>query len=780
MTNTLKNRDIPIVAALPGAAACRIRDGYEIFISSVLNRGRVTSRLPGYCILILIALFMISGCGGSDDEDQDPPPTISGSVKLFGCNLPDSMIYIEASLLEFGAPGLPSGPNLRSAKTAVVSETADPTLYEFTISGIKADRLYQLRAGVQIDDCGKIFWRGPNDGLVSAGNHDVWIEGYAARTTMAIFDPVSDEWVGMDQLDFTTVDTSIRELRWRTSLSGIANAELQVSLNPFPTEGDFDSCGEPQRELVYRETLPDSVGNDWQSIPAFDFSRILQPRRAAEAGLDALPGVTIITESEVQILMAGAPVYLRVVPATSSGLVCDKTLAGVHGWLVVGKVPDPTLTFPDPDPDGPLLDASGNHIYASAFLGGAGQGHPTYSEQAYMIVKEHELPPFKCLGIAGALYWDLDPLGCVIVNAGWQQPGTKVLPGKWFYFTPSSGGGGGFNLLSSITSIGSAFASLVTEVISYAGQTVDYFNKLAQAVKSAVVKVIADVLEQIPLACDAINHAGSSCEALVKAGLEAGLVAMGIPPNVPSWEQLKSQGVEYVAAQVATEIAASTGIPPVLTQEALEALAQEALDEIEKKRGNSAGPEYDWVLPYLGIEPPKMLISMHYNGPDPIPPRLNLVLKDQALVLGSRVPVPTQFPASNELQIPISMPINTGSIPPPHCVTNQFGQLSCTPSFWLLKPLCQYISYVPGQFVQLQTTTYDCSNNNYVGIYYRDQWMAQLAASGCITLKMATYQSFGGVFDLLAPSPPYVNMSAVQPRSSTAWSGGFFIDPACT
>lgn len=742
------------------------------------------SRLPGFYILILVTLFAISGCGGIGAEDKEPLTTISGNVKMFGCNLPDSMIDIEASPLGFGAPGFPSGPNRRSVKSAVVSETADPTLYEFTISGIEANRLYQLRAGVQIGDCGKIFWRGPNDGLVSAGSNDVWIEGYAARTTMAMFDPVGDEWVGMDQFDFTTVDASIRELRWRTTLPGITSAELQVSLDPFPTEGDFDSCGEPQRELVYRETLPDSVGNDWQSIPAFDFSRILQPRRAVEAGLDALPGVTIITESEVQMLLAGAPVYLRVVPATSSGLVCDKTIAGVHGWLMVGKVPDPTLIFPDPDPDGSPIDAGGSHYYKSAFLGGAGQGHPTYSELAYMIVKEHDLPPEKCTGFSNVVYWALDPLGCMIVNAGWEKPGTRIFPGQWFYFTPSSGGGGGGGLLSTITSIGSAFVSLVTEVISYAGQAVDYFNKLAQAVKSAVVKVIADVIKQIPLACDAINQAGSSCEGLVKAGLEAGLVAMGVPPDVPSWEQLKDQGVEYLAAQVATEIAASTGIPSGLTQDALETLAQEALDEIEANRGISGGPAYDWVLPYLGFDPPALLVSMQYNGPDPIPPRLNLILQDQELVLGRRVQVPTRFPTSSELRIPISMPINTGAILPPHCLTNEFGQLSCTPSPLLLKPLCQYVSRVPGNPGQLQTTTYDCSTNNYVGIYYRDQWLAQLASSGCITLKMVTYQSFGssplgGIIDLLAPSPPYVNIPTLLPRSSTAWSGGFFIDPVC-
>jgi hypothetical protein len=56
----------------------------------------------------------------------------------------------------------------------------------------------------------------------------------------------------------------------------------------------------------------------------------------------------------------------------------------------------------------------------------------------------------------------------------------------------------------------------------------------------------------------------STCTQVVKTALDAALMALGIPPDVPSFEDLMDQGIEYLAAQAASQIS----IPPEVIEEA--------------------------------------------------------------------------------------------------------------------------------------------------------------------------------------------------------------------
>lgn len=95
-------------------------------------------------------------------------------------------------------------------------------------------------------------------------------------------------------------------------------------------------------------------------------------------------------------------------------------------------------------------------------------------------------------------------------------------------------------------------------------EVVSTFN----ALKAEIVDQVATAINKLGIPCEA------ECRAGLKTGLEIGIAYFtGIPPNLPSYEQLKNQGLEYAIEMAAAE----AGIPcPAECQQIL----REGLEEV--------------------------------------------------------------------------------------------------------------------------------------------------------------------------------------------------------
>jgi hypothetical protein len=753
-------------------------------------------------VLLLTALLVGAPGAAAGTESRAPsldptastratdvlPPEIVGMVRLRGCTADAAGLELIARALTFVAPGrsrFVPGPN-GAPHIARFEPTMDPRVVSFSILGLHPGGLYRL--GVRSNDaCGKIFWRGPFEGLAVAGGPSVSLEGLAARTTVEVLQRGEDQWLGTDGLLLLNHDASRRRLRWRSTLPGVVGGELQVSLTRFPTGERTAPCLEPADGIVYRRDVPASDGG-WVGIGPVDFAQILSPRRAPE--IDVTSETRVTTET-FRSLVSGAPIYVRVVPITATGPACDTDEDGVAGWVLLGNVPDQEVAIPGgPLPAGHLGAGDGNS-YAPPYTGGEAEGHPTYDELAFKIIKSHKLPATTCDGsFSGIALLQEDPLGCLIVNAGWREPGS-VIDGGWFYFTPasSSGGGGGLDPIGDITN---AVTSFATGFVSAAGLLVDTASEAFEEIKAEAAKVALKVISLVPGAqdaCDALaKYTPTSCKSLIETGITLALASVGIPPSIPNWDELQKQGIKYAASEIATEIADETGgvVPQEVSQEVLEQMAQKALEEMSTDRGGP-GSQYDWVIRYPGFEPAALTVSLRRTGTDPLPPRLELAWPKTPLFRGGWFDVPRVFVGGDELKIPIVLDPNLDSIPAPHCFSSPY-QDPFAQCFGLLPPGSPPICEGKGNIgAEKPNQVYDCSISNYPAIYYRDRWVQERlnAVSGCTGVAASTkildvatnpFDQFS--FDISLDPPPldwrYLLFASVRPRIGAIWDGPLY------
>lgn len=127
--------------------------------------------------------------------------------------------------------------------------------------------------------------------------------------------------------------------------------------------------------------------------------------------------------------------------------------------------------------------------------------------------------------------------------------------------------------------------SLLEQIVSWAETTVNWASEAWSDLKSFAVDVM---LKYTPfgLQCAAVESAGvipdGGCNAAFTIALDAALVSLGVPPDLPNFDQLMDEGITYVAAQAAAQVA----IPPEVVQAAVEQggpLAGLALDVAEAK-----------------------------------------------------------------------------------------------------------------------------------------------------------------------------------------------------
>ena len=686
---------------------------------------------------------------------------IHGELSLAGCVVPADMMSIYADRLTLIGP---EGGEVeeRPPLEGTVFATDDPHRFSFSIPEAEEGAHYRLSVHLPAEDCGPLFWRSDSEGMAVGGGASVHVEGFAARTTVEILSVQSQElgedlWVGRDHLDFLSSEHGTRQIRWRTDLEDVTAGELQISASPYPLgaePGELDPCAEPEDDghgVLYRETFGAEVG-EWNEIEV-DFAALLEEVAPESSPLRRLH-------------LAGAPLYVRVVPFLGETAACEVFEDGVHGWVGVAKIPGVNL-LPEEEPEDPPLSAGEGNSYSPPSMAADLAGRPTYGEWGYTVVQEHVLPPAPCIGIGGQFYRDHDPLGCMLLDNYPHEAGKTAHVGNRFVLVWKSSGGGGW-------SIGGALKSLVTTGGTALGKGVDTLSQLYESVKDGLAEVGADVINTaIPGACSAIESAGSSCEQLVKGGIEAGLMSMGIPPSLPNWEELKDEGIDYVAAEVGTAIEQQTGIPAGLTEDLLRKVAHDVLEKMGHKAGGTGS--FAWVKPYINLYPAILRLTLDRNDDEPLGANGRIVGAANEVFHGVDIAVPSVFPESGRLTVPIHLRPRFDTIPLPWCKRTMLGEITCVGASVLLKPLCQY------QTLEYSGTplwhTHNCDSVNYADIYYRDAWLDAVANAGCVEFLLRSGMYYGGFF---ASFPDAYKLYARVNATATAWWDGlFYWTPSC-
>lgn len=132
--------------------------------------------------------------------------------------------------------------------------------------------------------------------------------------------------------------------------------------------------------------------------------------------------------------------------------------------------------------------------------------------------------------------------------------------------------GGGIDL----SELGDTFIKLVEMT---ADSVADIYNGAKGTIVSAVASVLKDTV-----------GCGTWCEKALQAGLTIAMTSVGLPPSMPDFDQLVANGKDYLASQVAAELAKNSPVP--LTEELAKKAAEAAIEEfagVAKSRASGSG-----------------------------------------------------------------------------------------------------------------------------------------------------------------------------------------------
>ncbi|MFO0608699.1 MAG: hypothetical protein U0324_36370 [Polyangiales bacterium] len=521
-----------------------------------------------------VACVVASACVGPGEGDPLETGTgdlsvlsSSGTIQFYGCAPRAGDVRLVASPVRptLRAPregeatarrDAPTGPSL---VPGVALPTRDVHLLRFTFPALRAGA-YQLLVRVDAQRCPDVRWRGPTGGAFLAGQHDLRLEALVPRTRLGVVRPGGRAAYAADA---APID-ALRELEVTPTLPDVVDYEL-VATTERPRHEAPSRCAEPGG-VLFRQPLTLRPGVTAR-VP-FSVGRAL-----AASGGDARGRVTPREE-----YLRGRPLYLQVRPARST---CNAADDGVGAFVVLlnpallaaaGLIPPSRVTF------------TGTYQPGSA----APRFPTTPTTVAFEVVRPHVLPPRAFVSYA------VDPLGAMLVFGDAAAPGTTLQPGTIFYYTPSSGGGGG-GLFDSVTD---AFGDVVSGVVDSVAWVVNKASQTYEEIQQRVVTAVASALDALPgVSCDA------TCRAGITLAMKTGMVAMGVPPSLPNFDELMDQGVDYLAAAAAEE----AGIPPEVAQAAVHA----AVDQLKANRGVGApGTATDWVVPASVALPERTLLTL--------------------------------------------------------------------------------------------------------------------------------------------------------------------------
>jgi hypothetical protein len=562
--------------------------------------------------------------GGSPTPlpEQDPaPPPGTTTVTFNGCQPEESKVKLEFVLLPPNATepdAQPSDAAPDAPAVVGVNATNDPSRFTFAPPALPLGGLYSVTTKVEGQDCGPVsdspaYWMAGHDLAIDhtlPGNTQLRISSNAPLSPC-------DDALGSGEFTLCWVMQSKRygdlagvfqAFKWTTSLSGAEKAVLQASVLPFTTSGDlFAPAG-----------LVGTWSTDKQGVSLkqscllceIDLTQIAPPlTEEDEGGASGLGTIELAAISIAGIVLVGGGLALSGVLPAAAAAGAGVAAGGVMlaGGLLFfsddGSQKHGGQTSLKTKPGASLVEqiGSGNPIDAFYFriLPLAGDGDLAGGPSNAVTLKwDEELPPttdigqtLKCLAtplpsdcptptpapprpyiaeivsyhgilpptnpkqcfISTKDAWPADPWGLsYTTNPANAANGNKIPAGKPFCEPEPDEPECGIDAPGDCLEI----------IVSYVGEGLEWVGEAWSDLKGFVVTTFMDITQMGSL-CEELDIE-STCTQVVKTALDAALMALGIPPEVPSFEDLMDQGIEYLAAQAASQIS----IPPEVIEEA--------------------------------------------------------------------------------------------------------------------------------------------------------------------------------------------------------------------
>lgn len=643
------------------------------------NRIASLRRLLAWSLLLLLS-------AASAEPTRVEATSVGASIELHGCVASAAEFDIRATATQAVDPASVASEDPTGVAIAarVIATGRERRHFSVTIEGLEPGQAYLLDARFAGRSCPNVFWRGLDPVRVYPGQ-TLEIHGYAARTRVEVLGTAAGRgrpiWLGADHLDFDDPRAAVRRLRVASDIPELSEVVLQVAAEPFAVGGrEAESSCLQDDDAIRVLRLPARRGSGWVELPEIDFHALLQPAPGRSATGSGRRHAEPIDAGTMKMLQLGAPLYVRAIavsvdPDGNLRRHCSDTRDGVSGWVKFAKLP---LKVHGRGP--PVLPTKNLRLYSAVYKGPQFLPWPGPNDQ--YCVRAVQAHPIPAEPPPGWFLFDSHAYDFVHAKGSKWSWGGTIQVGDGICYGKSSGGAS--NMLS-------VAGGLVTGFIDAVGDAVNGASALWESVKKAVVKIAAGVISAAGVKCEA------TCKSLLTTGLNIAMASAGIPPSLPNMQQLKQQGIEYVAAQVADQSPVpGTG---VLVEHALN-YAVNALEEYGKQGGGGGLPP--WLTMDMGLVPATLTVRVErvQTGVDPslkyynFYPYSNLLLAKSHVFEGQVVSLPRRFwrpgvwpvpGAPDLLTVPIVLAPNLGKVPPlpgPDWTHNDYWQAVWDKQHW--------------------------------------------------------------------------------------------------
>ncbi len=593
-----------------------------------------------YRVFVFAALVGLLGpnlpARAATEVPRPEPGAIHGLIVLDGCTAAEVRIDLEA------VPAVPMSGSTRAGddlgpaelrrKSIVRAVPVGGQLMTFGFTGLADGAAYRIGFRTTPPDrgnayppnpCARLIWAGLPGSIAIAGGPVLSLT--ATRIDGSLTTRVrtsargAPSWQRAGVFDLADADLGTPTLRWLPG-AGVTGGMLQVALDPFGRTQETSPCVTPRRLLFERlVTTDDLLRRDDGSfeLEGPDFGAVLAPSRIAGStgrDADADRPLHALTQNEVDMLRIGHPVYVRIVPVDAAGPRCDVARHGLPAWLVF--VIASSAEGPADPP--PVADALQVVPPVALYRGPVVYTYPDGKRMCMRSTKPHALQASGAFDLL-ASSWTGYKIG-------------QVLPADRRFCWGVGSGGGGFDPIDTV-------GEIVGGVLTPFEWLVNGVSGMWEDIKLYAVKVVASGITELK-----IVDCSAACQAVLRGGLEIGLAAIGLPPSIPNFDQLKQQGLDYVAAQIASQ----TGLPTAVTEWAVNRSYQEMAttfaDHMSKAR-TSGLPNLDWAVWDGGIEPATLAMTIERSAQGGLPTALRF--PGNAIFAQQTVPVPRVFLDAN-------------------------------------------------------------------------------------------------------------------------------------
>jgi hypothetical protein len=496
-----------------------------------------------------------------------------------------------------------------------------PGTFAFTLPAREPGELSQVRLRVTKPGCQDVAWT-PLAGLVMgaavAGGPAVRIAGEVIDTDLQVFPGTSTPqvldgrvvgtWATEDVVDPDAGYTEGgRVFRWSSGAPGVVSGRWELSAVPFG-----ETCAQTGSILMSGEAayvpgpFTPAKNDSWFRVDAG-----LVPAMVAQAatGSAATGGATQLTPSARALVRALQPTsaWVRVVPLDASGQCAGAPSNSVR------------LDFGSP--------ASTPGVGQINGFGGAQPLAVQWAEYTpfrprlelaegaavILVTADHVIAP-DILNLPPGTAWAADPMGFLLASRRVYEPGATVPAGQRIVlWAPTDDD-------DYLDEFGDAVLSAGAMIIDGVAYFADWFAVAYEDIKGAVVAVVATVIDEVGIAdCGP----GSACRDGLMAGLEAGLMALGLPPSLPDFEELAALGTDYLVEQVV----AATGLPPAVAQQVVEVSLAELAEQGRAGASSGVGgvPAADWWVSDAGPRPGRMVVRLSRPADSPAGPNVGSI-----------------------------------------------------------------------------------------------------------------------------------------------------------